>query len=332
MAPKPILEFLRDQWAQLPDTAHDLTGKSVIVVGANVGLGFEASKKLATMNPAKLILACRNQVKGDEAVAKIKKDTGTAVAECWTVDLANFKSISAFVDRFEKEGGGRLDILLENAGLSTRKFESTDDGWETTVQVNHLGTALLALLLLPVMASTPGSPRITIVSSEVHYFVKRLEEADESHVLNTLNDEKSAKMGQRYHVSKLLNVFFVRSLAKRMKPVVPVAVNAVNPGLCDTSLRRNVPFPLSAIFELFILLIARTAEYGSRTLTHAALWGTKEELHGKYLNKCFVEEESDYSISKEGREVEERVWNETIDILKEADPRVTKIVDEYLTT
>jgi retinol dehydrogenase-12 len=61
----------------------------------------------------------------------IKKATKTTVAECWTVDLADFKSVSAFADRFEKEGGGRLDILVENAGLVTRKFESTKDGWES---------------------------------------------------------------------------------------------------------------------------------------------------------------------------------------------------------
>ena len=52
--------------------------------------------------------------------------------EVWTLDLANFKSISEFADRFEKEGGDRLDILLQNAGLATGKYESTIDGWEST--------------------------------------------------------------------------------------------------------------------------------------------------------------------------------------------------------
>jgi NAD(P)-dependent dehydrogenase (short-subunit alcohol dehydrogenase family) len=60
----------------------------------------------------------------------IKKATNTSVAECWIVDLADFKSISAFADRFENEGGGRLDILVENAALATKKFETTKDGWE----------------------------------------------------------------------------------------------------------------------------------------------------------------------------------------------------------
>jgi retinol dehydrogenase 12 len=109
-----------------------------------------AAKKFAKMNPGRLILACRSQERGDEAVrgrdkhsylmqsivlnscTAIKEATGCSTLECWTVDLANFKSVSAFVDRFDKEGGERLDILLENAGMATRNFHSTMDGWEDT--------------------------------------------------------------------------------------------------------------------------------------------------------------------------------------------------------
>jgi retinol dehydrogenase 12 len=64
--------------------------------------------------------------------AAIKETTECSTIECWTVDLANFKSISAFVDRFDREGGDRLDILLENAGILSNKFHSTVDGWEAT--------------------------------------------------------------------------------------------------------------------------------------------------------------------------------------------------------
>jgi len=330
MAKTSFTQFIRDQWATLPDTAKDLTGKTVIVVGANVGLGFEAAKKFATMNPAKLILACRSQSKGDEAVAEIEKSTGTTVAQCWAVDLANFKTISAFANRFEKEGGGRLDILVANAAVALMKFESTPDGWESTIQVNHLGIALLTLLLLPYVATTPEPSRIVIVSSEMHYWVPKLEEAKSSHILNKLNDEKSADMGLRYAVSKLLNVFFTRSLARRMKPSLTVGVNTVNPGFCVTALRRNVAFPLSFISSIMDVLVGRTGEYGSRTLTHAALSGTNEEVNGKYLNKCQVEEESDYSLSREGKQAEERIWDETIEVLREVDPRVQKVIAEYL--
>src|ERR1700761_6965661 len=144
----------------------------------------------------------------------------------WPLDLSDFSSVKAFVDRYEKEGGGKLDILLENAGIVTEEFKQTKDGWETTYDLgffakhvprskvskrlatNHLGTALLALLLIPTMMKTPASPpfpRVTIVASEVHFFVKRVAAADKEHILNTLNDKTyctPAVMGERYNVSK----------------------------------------------------------------------------------------------------------------------------------
>jgi len=307
MAPKPFTSFLRDQWAHLPDTYEDLTGKTVIVVGANVGLGYEAAKKFAKMNPGRLILACRNKEKGDNAVKMISEATGCKTVECWTVDLASFKSVSAFADRFAAEGGGRLDILLENAGIANVKFESTKDGWEQTLQVNHLGTVLLGLLLLPVVASTPGSPRITIVSSELHYHVIKLREADSSNIFSKLNDPDTPLTRERYNVTKLFNVFFTRSFAEKLKPSVPVTVNVVNPGLCVSELRRKISFPLSIILSLFVALVSRTTEVGSRTLTHASLLGTKEEVHGKYLNKCQVERESEYVYTADGAKVQDRV-------------------------
>lgn len=62
----------------------------------------------------------------------IKEATGCTTLECWPVDLASFKSVSAFADRFEKEGGNRLDILLQNAGIAVPQFKPTNDGWEST--------------------------------------------------------------------------------------------------------------------------------------------------------------------------------------------------------
>src|SRR6185437_2101521 len=99
----------------------------------------------------------------------------------------------------------------------------------------------------------------------------------------------------------VLNVFFIRSFAKHMKSTTPVTINAVNPGLCISQLRRNIPFPASLFMNVYCLLLARTTEVGSRTLVHASLWGTKAKVNGKYLNKCLIEEEeSDYVISSEG--------------------------------
>lgn len=110
-----------------PVVKADLTGKTIIITGANVGLGFEASKHFATMNPKKMILACRDEAKGRAAAEEI----GYAAAEVWPLDLASFKSVTAFADRVEHELE-RLDILLLNAGFASQSYGLTEDGYEST--------------------------------------------------------------------------------------------------------------------------------------------------------------------------------------------------------
>jgi len=332
MAPGSFVKWIKDQWTEIPEYAEDLTGKTVVVIGANVGLGYEAAKKLAGMNPGRLILGCRSQAKGDAAIKSIKESTGCSTMECWTIDMSEFKSISAFVDRFEREGGPRLDILLQNAGVLPMKFIPTVDGWETCLQVNYIATSLLALLFLPKLNATPGSSRLVIVSSDAPYWVNKIRETEAEHILNALNDPAKAKISERYSQTKLFEMFFVRALTRRMNPSLSVAVTTVNPGFCSSNLGRNVPWPISLILDAYVLFTGRSTEVGSRTLVHASLWGTKDTVNGKFLNCCHVEEECDYILhdEKEGRKVENRLWGELVPILLNADPRVEKILEEYL--
>ncbi|KAJ6520379.1 short-chain dehydrogenase/reductase family protein-like protein [Mycena sanguinolenta] len=158
-----------DQWrTQAPVSKVDLTGKTVIVLGANTGLGFEATKHFVTMSPGRIILACRSQSKGDTALEKLKALTGYAKAGLWIIDLADFSSVKQFADKFERDGG-RLDILVENAAVTSMQYAPFKDNRETSLQVNNLSTPLLALLLLPAMIRTAEqfstTPRLVVVSS-----------------------------------------------------------------------------------------------------------------------------------------------------------------------
>jgi NAD(P)-dependent dehydrogenase (short-subunit alcohol dehydrogenase family) len=132
-------------------------------------------------------------------------------------------------------------------------------------------------------------------------------------------------MKNRYYLSKLLQVMFVRELSSRLPTPTLVAVSAVNPGFCHSRLGREVDS------NPFLKLLARTTEMGSRTLVHAAIEPGERERHGHYLSSCKVTEESDYVLSVEGREVSKRLWYETLKILGDVDPRVNKIVSEHLT-
>lgn len=124
-----------------------LEGKTVVLTGGNSGIGFEAVKHFATMNPARIIMACRSKERGEQALegtdffsmsgrvifhvilSEIKSKTGFANIELWLLDLNSFASVKAFADRFDAEGG-RLDILVENAGLwPSATYDKSDDGW-----------------------------------------------------------------------------------------------------------------------------------------------------------------------------------------------------------
>ncbi len=165
--------FAKLKYDPTPDL---LTGRTVIVTGANVGLGFETAVHLGKLDPKLLVIACRNLDKGNAARAKVLARTGLAPerVEVWELDLAEFASVKRFAARANRLD--RLDILCQNAGIATSKFSKTKDGFETTVQVNGLSTGLLALLTLQSVAKTatlpleagqkPFKPHSTIVGSE----------------------------------------------------------------------------------------------------------------------------------------------------------------------
>ncbi|KAJ7120951.1 hypothetical protein C8R44DRAFT_877267 [Mycena epipterygia] len=332
-------DFVWGQFAkQQPVVRADLTGKTVLVLGANTGLGFEATKHFATMNPARLILACRSQSRGQAAVEKLKADTGYANAELWIVDLAEFESVKRFADKFE-EDGGRLDILVANAAFVPLKgYGATKDGWEASLQVNCLATSLVALLLLPAMIKTgqdhSTTPRLVVVSSEAHYWVEIPKDLCENpEILKTLGSYEycTPKMVYRYPLTKLLNIFFVRALSARLPPSTPLTVDTVNPGFCHSELRRGFSGVKNRIREL---ILAFSTEVGSRQLVWGALahQDDPKKLHGQYISACEVREVSDFVLSAQGAKAEDHLWDEMVEILGKIDPRVSANVEKYLSS
>ncbi|KAF7314311.1 hypothetical protein MKEN_00903700 [Mycena kentingensis (nom. inval.)] len=340
MANFTLGSFIKSQCAKRGlATRVDLTGKTVLVVGANSGLGFEATKHFATMNPGRLILACRSESKGTTALEQLKSETGCTTAELWLVDLADFDSVKAFVHKFEQDGG-RLDILLANAATISTTYGATKQSWETCLQVNCLSLALLAILLLPHMARTaqnhPGSsPRIVLVTSEVHHWAtldKRV--TDAPNILETLGSKDYCTpkaMGQRYFLTKLLNILFVRALNAHLPSNIPVIVNCVNPGYCYSNIRSNLSGLQSFMDRIMERVIALPTEVGSRQLVWACIGQEEapEKLRGEYISLEKVDEVSDYILSPEGATVQERIWEEMLDILGKADSRVAEVSKEY---
>ncbi|KAI0281756.1 hypothetical protein BGY98DRAFT_1088331 [Russula aff. rugulosa BPL654] len=318
-----FFKFLQDQWWKVAPVEHvDLSGKTVVVVGANVGLGFEATKHFASMNPRRLVLGCRSQEKGQAAL----QATGFKNAELALVDLSQFESVSAFADAFIRDNA-QIDIFVYNAGVALTRYSSSKDGWEETVQVNHLSAVLLTILLLPCLlkaasSGTSSNPRVVIVSSDVHYWTKFSKtEVESEKILRKLSDKDhctSQVMSERYKISKLLNVFFVLELTKRLPANSPVIVTAANPGLC------------SIIHSIMEVLLARTTEEGSRQLVWAAVGGAgrESELRGGFVSNANLREVSDYVLSAEGAAVQTRLWDESVEILSGVEPKFESTLRE----
>ncbi|KAJ7587092.1 hypothetical protein C8J56DRAFT_787096 [Mycena floridula] len=338
---------LAEQRSRLkPVLTADLTGKVICITGANTGLGFQAAKHFARMNPQKLILTSRDEEKGNKALKELIKETGFQRAEVWMLDLCSFRSVQRFADKAIKELE-RLDVLVANAGMLPvtvgELTEVTEDGCEVCLQVNDLSQELLALLLLPKMLETAKRfavvPRLVVVSSGLHCGIT---EPDVAELLNATNIFEmlsskeyctSEKMRRRYEITKLFNVFFVRAISAHLPP--SLLVNCISPGFCCTDGRRNLPPDEAAYFEALEREVGITAEEGSRQLVYGAVAGLgnaeeEEKLRAKYISFSEVFEESDFCISEAGFQMQTRIWDETLELLSKVDPRVTEIVREHL--
>ncbi|TCD63915.1 hypothetical protein EIP91_004762 [Steccherinum ochraceum] len=325
---------------RLPVPQPDLSGRTVLVVGCNVGLGFEAAKHLAQMNPKRLIGTCRTEEKCRKTEEEIQKATGSIAVECWPLELTSFASVRAFVDRFEREGGDRLDIALISAGMATTEYSLTEDGYETTVQTNHLSGALISYLLLPTLlktAQTTGQPsRLAIVASGRHADVDFGADAfpKDQGIIARLSSAKysSEDMFNRYPESKLLNVLFARALQAHLPPDAPVLVTSIDPGFCMSDLLRSInPDDFRDFFTEEVMSMMRPTEEGSRLLVMGAVGseGGLERWRGAYVSNFEMAQHSDWVRSEEGQDAQERVWKETLEILTAVDARVGKTVELF---
>jgi NAD(P)-dependent dehydrogenase (short-subunit alcohol dehydrogenase family) len=212
-------------------------GRTVIVTGSNVGLGLEACRWLVKFGAAKVIMACRNLEKGQAALRNIQESTSCppTTLEVWRLDMSSYAAVLVFVDKVKAELP-RLDAVILNAGLGTRTWRMTEDN-EETITTNVVSTALLALLLHPKLRETAKEynthTHLTITTSELYEVAKFKEAtaAPRGQLFATLADKEKSNMGDRYNVSKLLQIFLVKQMAA-ISPFSSskVIVNCVAPG------------------------------------------------------------------------------------------------------
>ncbi|MGQ1910731.1 oxidoreductase [Marinifilum sp. RC60d5] len=237
-----------ENWSM--NSVGSLSDKTIIVTGANAGLGYETTLALAKKD-ATVVMACRNVEKAVKAKQAILQKIPKAKLEIMSLDLSSLKSVHAFANAFLIEHK-RLDVLMNNAGIMTPPFSRTEDNFELQMGANYFGHFVLTGLLLDVLNKTNGA-RIVMLSSKAHESGK----ID----FDNLNAEKSYSRMGAYNQSKLACLMHAQELNRRLSAAgSKVIAVAAHPGGSNTDLARHIPKALYYILYPLLPLVTHKPE------------------------------------------------------------------------
>lgn len=271
----------------------EMNNKICIVTGATSGIGQVTARVLAEKG-ATVIIVGRNKEKCVQTVDNIRNLTNNSKVEFILADLSILNDVKSLAKQFLKKYD-RLDVLVNNAGVSIQKRQETIDGIEATFAINHLSHFLLTNLLLDVIKSSAPA-RIINVSSALHTRTP----------LNFDDLEGKIKYGgmNAYGKSKLANVLFTYELARRLEGT-GVTVNAVHPGLVSTNLSSNSGGFAKIIWKI-ITIFALSAEQGAESSIYLATSPEMEGITGKYYSKMKMVPSSKDSYDEKNAK---RLWD-----------------------
>ncbi|KAM9320825.1 retinol dehydrogenase 14 [Gastrophryne carolinensis] len=258
-----------------------MRGKTVLITGANCGIGKATAAELLRRE-ARVILACRDLDRAEEAARQLRHETGdSGEIVIRELDLASLRSVRSFCLQITKEEP-RLDVLINNAGVFQCPYTKTEDGFEMQFGVNHLGHFLLTHLLLGLLKSSAPS-RVVVVSSKLYKYGEIN--------FDDLNSERSYSRSFGYSRSKLANILFTRELARRLEGT-GVTVNVLHPGVVRTNLGRHIAIPtvVKPLFNAVTWAFFKTPEEGAQTSVYLACSPKVEGVSGKYFGDCHEEE------------------------------------------
>jgi NAD(P)-dependent dehydrogenase (short-subunit alcohol dehydrogenase family) len=228
----------------------DLSGRTIVVTGANSGIGLTAARGLAGAG-AHVVLAVRDRGRGEQAAETVRGSR-----EVRELDLADLASVRAFAEAWDRD----LDVLINNAGVMAVPAARTRDGFELQIGTNHLGHFALTNLLLPRITD-----RVVTVSSGAHRFgAIRLDDLNWEH--------GDYQRWPAYGQSKLANLLFTLELQRRLTEAgSPVRALAAHPGWSATNLQSRTENPLQqALMALVNRTLAQSDEMGGLSTLFAA--------------------------------------------------------------
>lgn len=281
-----------------------MEGRVVLVTGGTSGIGRAAATTLAAMR-AEVVVTGRNRERGESAVEEIRREAGSDRVTLMLADLAVQSEVRQLAERF-KGDYGRLDVLVNNAGIILNERTETPDGLEATFAINHLAPFLLTNLLLDLLKESAPS-RVITVSSEA----RRGAEID----FDDLQSERRYRGFPVYGMTKLANILFTYELAERLRGTGVVA-NCVHPGAVNTNFGQNNRGPMTLLFRAFKPFM-RSPEKGADTIIYLACAPEAGWMSGKYLADREVISSSDepHDVSAQKRLWEESAWLTGLDNL-----------------
>jgi NAD(P)-dependent dehydrogenase (short-subunit alcohol dehydrogenase family) len=255
--------------------SRNMQGKTVLVTGANQGIG-KATALALSRQGANVTIVSRNADKGRAAAADIDAASGLrGGVELIVADLSSQAEVRRVAAEF-KVRHTRLDVLVNNAGVFVPKRRVTVDGLEETFAVNHLAYFLLTHQLLDLLKA--GAPsRVVNVSSDAHGHAKM--HWDD---LQFANNRYSG--WRAYAQSKLANILFTYELARRLEGS-GVTVNAVHPGVVASGFGRTYRGAMAILYTIAGPLML-TSEQGAKTSIYAASSQEVDGVSGRYFSRC----------------------------------------------
>ncbi len=218
----------------------DQSGKSFVITGANVGLGYETARALA-LKGGRVVLACRSEDKARAAIDKIKALKRDADLTFVLLDLGDLASVEAAAVQIDQ--GPKFDVLINNAGLRIPPLQRTKDGFESQMGVNHLGHFALVGHLIDRIKK--DDVRVVVMSSLGH--LRGEIDFDDIHA------ERGYKSMPRYNASKLANIVFAFELERRLRLTESGAISvACHPGMAGTQLPAGAPIWMKFIIPLLL--------------------------------------------------------------------------------
>ena len=255
-----------------------LENKIILITGATSGIGKETALKLANLGKT-IIFTARNAKQGKKTRDDIRQATNNDEVHMLPCDLSSFKSIRTTCKDFTGKFN-RLDVLINNAGIWTKKRQFSRDGIEMIFAVNYLAPFLMTNLLLDVLIQSKPS-RVINVTSGLHFGTINFKD---------IEFKKRFSGMKAYKQSKLCLILFTRFLAKQLEDT-GVSINCISPGMTKTNLAKETGLMSKVMFELR----GKDSCYAAESLIYLAISSNVKNISGEYFTKNKIKKSSKQS-------------------------------------